>query len=154
MSVLTLKRKTLAPGATIGELYGPDGEFLCHTLEDPCRNVKVKGKTAIPAGEFEVIIGWSQKYGRPMPRLLNVPFFEGILIHPGNDAGDSDGCILVGRHDANIQDYVGSFCLIFDTIFPVIRKLTEHGQVTIKIEGGFEAEHWVKSMETASIPAA
>ena len=33
-----------------------------------------------------------------MPRLLNVPGWDGILVHPGNTALDSDGCLLVGKN--------------------------------------------------------
>lgn len=59
---------------------------------------KVAGESAIPYGKYEVIYNWSPRFGRNLPRLLNVPHFEGILIHPGNDATDSSGCILVGRN--------------------------------------------------------
>lgn len=86
---------------TVGRLY-VDGKFFCNTLEDKVRNLdkeeKVPGKTAIPAGVYDVVYNWSPKFGRNLPRLLNVPHFEGILIHPGNSADDSAGCILVGNN--------------------------------------------------------
>ena len=79
-----------------------DGKFFCNTLEETVRDLsnekKVYGKTAIPYGEYKVVYNWSPKFGRNLPRLLNVPAFEGILIHPGNTADDSAGCILVGRN--------------------------------------------------------
>lgn len=91
---------------TVGRLY-MDGKLFCNTLEDKVADMnrngrfdgterKVPGKTAIPYGTYRVFYGWSQKFGRNLPRLLNVTAFEGILIHPGNTAEDSAGCILVG----------------------------------------------------------
>lgn len=86
---------------TIGRLY-VDDKYFCNTLEDTVRDLskekKIPGKTAIPYGEYKVVFNWSPKFGRNLPRLLNVPAFEGILIHPGNTANDSSGCILVGKN--------------------------------------------------------
>lgn len=102
---MRLKVERLWPKTTytVGRLY-VDGQFFCNTLEDTVRDLsrekKVPGKTAIPYGEYKVIFNWSPKFGRNLPRLLNVPAFEGILIHPGNTADDSAGCILVGRNTA------------------------------------------------------
>lgn len=98
---LKVERLWKKPGYTVGRLY-VDGKFFCNTLEDTVRDLnrerKVPGKTAIPYGEYKVVFNWSPKFGRNLPRLLNVPAFEGILIHPGNTADDSSGCILVGKN--------------------------------------------------------
>lgn len=84
---------------TVGRLY-VDGKLWCNTLEDTVRDIersgKVRGCTAIPAGRYRVVYTYSPKFGRQLPRLIGVPYFEGILIHPGNSAKDSEGCILVG----------------------------------------------------------
>lgn len=98
---LRVERLWKKPAYTVGRLF-VDGKFFCNTLEDTVRDLsnekKVYGKTAIPYGEYKVVYNWSPKFGRNLPRLLNVPAFEGILIHPGNIADDSAGCILVGRN--------------------------------------------------------
>ena len=105
---LLLERKWFKSEYTIGRLY-VNGEFFCNTLEDTVRDInkngtfdcgefKIKGHTAIPYGEYEVIVNYSPKFKRELPRLLNVPHFEGILIHRGNTHHDSSGCILVGEN--------------------------------------------------------
>lgn len=99
---LLLERRFKGEAYTIGTLY-VDGERFCDTLEDRVRDlaggeVKVPGETAIPEGVYKVIVNRSPKFGRDLPRLLDVPQFEGVLIHRGNSAEDSAGCILVGEN--------------------------------------------------------
>ena len=71
---LRVKRLEFSDDSTIGEL-SVDGQFECYTLEDKVRPVKIKGKTAIPAGQYEVVINFSQRFQKPLPLLLNVPNF-------------------------------------------------------------------------------
>ena len=98
---LLLERKYLKPAYTIGCLF-VNGTRFCDTLEDRVRDLshepKIPGQTAIPAGRYEVIVNYSPRFKRHLPRLLNVPSFEGILIHRGNTAADTSGCILVGEN--------------------------------------------------------
>lgn len=98
---LKLLRKYSKPSYTIGHLY-IDGKYFCDTLEDVVRDLvtekKVKGRTAIPAGRYRVILNWSPRFGKVLPLLLLVPQFDGARIHSGNDADDTEGCILVGEN--------------------------------------------------------
>ena len=105
---LRLERLWPKKDYTVGRLY-VDDRLFCNTLEDRIVDKnkngvfdgdekKVYGETAIPYGTYKIIYNWSPKFGRNLPRLLNVPHFEGILIHPGNTAADSAGCILVGKN--------------------------------------------------------
>lgn len=119
---ILVERKWKKEEYTIGKLY-IDGTFFCNTLEDKDRGLKntmpleeIKknkkaGVTAIPTGTYNVRMDivspkysskeWFIKncHGAKMPRLDNVPGFEGILIHCGNKASDTDGCLLVGKND-------------------------------------------------------
>lgn len=105
---LLLIRKYFKPSYTIGHLF-IDGKYICDTLEDPNRDLnkngafdngekKIAGNTCIPFSKYKIIVNKSPKFGRDLPRLLNVPSFEGILIHRGNTAKDTAGCILVGEN--------------------------------------------------------
>jgi hypothetical protein len=116
---LTLKRIARRETYTIGHLY-IDGKYFCDTIEDTDRGLKQslpqsvniakkrKGVTAIPEGRYLVVMNVkSPKFstrkqydwcGGYLPRLVNVPAFDGVLIHIGNTAKDSAGCILVGKN--------------------------------------------------------
>ena len=84
-------------------LTGTADEYFCDTLEPTWRDYthggrKVKGRSAIPEGRYAVVISWSPKFEAWLPILLGVPNFEGIRIHAGNTAEDTEGCILVGKN--------------------------------------------------------
>ena len=103
---IKLERKYYKTQYTIGNLY-INNKFVCNTLEDTWRDLnkvpKVYGQTAIPEGRYRVVMTWWNKYNKEIPILLNVPYFEGILIHAGNTAKDTEGCILVGENKVKGQ---------------------------------------------------
>ena len=130
---LELIRKYCGNGYTIGKLY-VDGVPFCDTLEptdrgltssmtlDEIKSIKVKGKTAIPTGIYHVDLNsvsprfkarsWAKIYGGRVPRLQGVRCFDGVLIHPGNTADDTEGCILVGRNTevGKLTDSKATYC--------------------------------------------
>lgn len=109
---LVLQREASSPVATLGRLY-LGGEPFCWTLEDVVREIagtpvaewKVSGKTAIPAGTYRVILTVSPRFKRELPLLVGVPGFDGVRIHAGNRAEDTEGCILPGYEHG--PDFVG-----------------------------------------------
>lgn len=96
---LKLKRIAKRDTYTIGRLF-IDGKYFCDTLEPKVRDLskeaKVKGKTAIPAGRYQIVLTYSPRFKRILPLLLDVPDFTGVRIHRGNTVKDTEGCILVG----------------------------------------------------------
>ena len=151
---LTLERRWPKETYTIGRLY-IGNEYICNTLEDRDRGLsqtdslssiksrKVHGETAIPKGTYGVTLNvtspkyagvawyWQLCQGK-MPRLLAVPGFEGILIHPGNTALDTLGCILVGRNTK-----VGKLTEskeTFKALYKRLKKAADKGEeITIEI---------------------
>lgn len=69
---------------------------ICYTLEDPVREEKIHGETAIPAGSYRVVLQNSPRFGPDTITLLDVPNFQHIRIHAGNSVDDTEGCPLVG----------------------------------------------------------
>lgn len=126
---LTVKRFEYGTDYTIGRLY-IDDEYFCFTLEDKVREVKILGKTAIPTGEYKVVIDFSNRFQRKMPHILNVPNYEGVRIHTGNTSADTEGCILVGGSWAG-NNFIGGSRPIFNKLFA---KMEEAEEITIKVE--------------------
>ena len=103
---LILTRIAKRKDYTIGRL-AIDGTFFCNTLEPTWRDYehgayKIKGKSAIPEGRYAVVISYSPKFQKWLPLVLGDPKFnkkwQGIRIHAGNSAKDTQGCILVGEN--------------------------------------------------------
>lgn len=119
---LELKRVIFTDRTTIGEL-SVDGVFFCHTLEDKDRKLeaggrKVPERTAIPRGDYEVDITFSNRFKKYLPELKNVPQFTGVRIHPGNTENDTEGCILPGDmvDDYSIMNSRPTFNDLFDIL--------------------------------------
>jgi len=95
---------------TKGGFLGIIDQFECYVLEDEPRNQKVYSETRISAGIYEVTLrtvgrihsNYLRKFGSGFHKgtlwLRNVPNFQYILIHIGNDDGDTAGCLLLGTN--------------------------------------------------------
>lgn len=135
---LNVKRIALKPNYTIGRL-SIDGKYFADTLEDAVREIKIKNQTAIPSGTYKMTLDvvsprfknrvWAKPYGGKVPRLLNVPGFEGVLIHPGNDQNDTSGCLLVGKNTI-----VGKLTSSQATFHALMKQLKGQKDITITIE--------------------
>lgn len=138
---LEVKRYNSQADFTQGLLF-IDGKFECHTIEDEQRTVKVWGETAIPNGVYEIKLRtegtFHAKYSNKFPlfhkgmlHVTNVPNFEYILIHIGNDDDDTAGCLLVGRganHDSIIESTIA-----YEAMYKKVLAAFEKGEsVTIE----------------------
>ena len=121
---ITVKRIFKGPKYTIGKL-SIDGHYFCDTLEDTVRpaGVKIPGKTAIPAGKYQIEITESIRFNRLMPIIKDVPGFSGVRIHSGNTAEDTEGCILVGfnRVKGKVLDSRKTFQKLFKILIVAVR---------------------------------
>ena len=125
---IVLNRDIKSVNSTTGKL-SIDGEFQCFVLEDEDRGLnssmsleeiiakKVPGQTCIPQGEYKVIITHSNRFNRDLPLLVNVPGYDGIRIHPGNTAADTEGCLLPG--EARSVDTVLNSRSAWQKLFPI-----------------------------------
>ena len=148
---LKLDRYYKGPNYTIGRLY-IYGEYFCDTLEDVDRgllqsmsleeinSLKVYGETAIPRGTYKITLDvQSPKYKNRnqykfckgyLPRLLEVPGYDGILIHIGNYIKDTYGCILVGEN--KVKGQVINSTATFKKLYNIL--ITSKDDLEIEIE--------------------
>lgn len=104
--MIKLVRARQGKQSTLSYLF-VDGEFICYTLEDAIRDVKIKGETAIPAGKYSLFLNtygamnarykrWFPDFHQGMIEIKEIPNYSYVYMHIGNNIGDTSGCILVG----------------------------------------------------------
>lgn len=98
---VVLQREVFSPKFTLGRLT-VDGKHFAYTCEDCDREleaggVKIPKQTAIPRGYYRLTATFSQRFQKLMPLIVGVLQFEGIRIHGGITADDTEGCPLIGR---------------------------------------------------------
>ena len=132
--------------STLG-LFIIDDKFECYMLEDEFREVKVKGKTRIPSGRYEikkreVISPMTEKYRKQFSwfdwhlEVTGVPGFKYVYIHKGNTEDHTDGCLIVGDTVNNNQlerGFTGKSTQAFERIYKKISKALESERVFIKV---------------------
>ena len=152
---LTLERRYKCNGYTIGRLL-IGGRYFCDTLEDVDRGLdsnmpleeikrrKLKSITAIPTGRYRITLSVkSPKFGNKqfyhnvcrgkLPRLLDVKGFDGVLIHSGNTAKDTDGCVLCGEN--KVKGQVINSQDTFRKLYPILSAADKRGEqiwITVK----------------------
>lgn len=141
---LEVQRFSSQTNSTLGMLFDvtEKPKFLCYTLEDESRDVKIKGITRIPSGTYKVTLrkegGFHQRYTKKfgsdfhkgMLWVRNVPNFEYILIHIGNTDSNTAGCLLVGdtqQQNITQNGYIGSSTDAYKRIYPQIADVLVNG---------------------------
>jgi hypothetical protein len=129
---IKLVRDTFTEKSTIGKLFIND-IYECNTLEDFVRKgQKVYGETAIPEGIYSVTIDYSNHFQKNMPHILNVEGFQGIRIHSGNNADDTEGCIILGMNRK--IDWVGQSRTAYAAFFSKLNAAFEQDEkITIEV---------------------
>lgn len=148
---LLLKRIAKKDTYTIGKLY-VDGKYVADTLEDKDRGlssdmsleeikkIKVYGETAIPTGTYKIDMNtvspkfknrsWAKPWEGKIPRLINVPGYEGVLIHVANRASELLGCVAVGEN--KVKGQVINSTATFSKLMAILLK--DKDNITITIE--------------------
>ena len=144
---LELLRFSSTKDSTSGilSLIKEDGskEFLAYTVEDPYREKKVKHITRFADGRYQIkfraVGGFQSRYlkrygsefhSAGMLELQDVKGYSGeeykyVLIHSGNSANSSSGCIITGDTQTNNQTkefgWVGASRNNYLRVYPIIR---------------------------------
>ena len=136
----------------IGHLY-VDGKYVCDTIEDTDRGLsqtmtdveikkrKVYAQTAIPVGVYPVTLNvTSLKFSKKpyyknfcqgkVPRVLNVPGYDGILMHIGSTEKSSAGCLIVGYN--TIKGRVTNSQQAFEKLYDVLASAKDAIKIEVK----------------------
>lgn len=143
LEVLRFSSQADCTNGLLFEITDLGKRFLCYTLEDEHRALKVKGETRIPEGRYEIKLrkegGFHSRYDKKyagmhkgMLHVQDVPGFEWILIHTGNTDEHTAGCLLVADTQHNnvvVKDgFIGQSVNAYKRIYPPIAKAIENGE--------------------------
>lgn len=136
---LKLVRKNGTAGFTEGRLY-IDDVFECFTVEDEDRKletggIKIKEKTAIPRGTYNITISMSNRFKKFLIEVLEVEQFSGIRMHSGNSSKDTEGCIIVGSiNNKDDDDWVGASKVAYERLHKKVKTaLSNKEKVTLEV---------------------
>lgn len=124
--IIKMHRHTFTEFATFSDIVDSKGERICYILEDTDRRLesggtKLYGRTAIPRGKYQVMIDYSPRFNRELPRLLGVKDFAGVRIHAGNKPEDTEGCLIPGLKMQPEKNWVSNSIAAFNALVKVIK---------------------------------
>ena len=143
MLKVLLDRRWAKPDYSIGRWY-VNGELWCNTLEptdrglvssmstEEIKKIKVKGKTAIPKGKYQITMSYSPKFKRYLPLINDIKCFSRVLVHVGNYPKDTEACVLLGKN--NKVGMVSNSTYWVNKFVEKVNETINHGEiVTLEI---------------------
>lgn len=110
--LIEIVRQEFPTYCTLGILtmHSDRGNFSWNVLEDVDRflesgGIKIPKETAIPIGDYKLIIDQSERFNGLMPHILDVPQFTGVRIHWGVSELDTEGCPMIGKRRTQNPPY-------------------------------------------------
>ena len=146
LEVLRISSQEDSSSGILFDVVNGKRNFLCYTIEDEQRDVKVWGETRIPAGEYKLSLRkeggfhsrYQAKYGdmhKGMIHVNDVPGFEFILWHTGNSDESTAGCLILGQTQASNlvkkDGWVGSSTAAYKAVYPYVAAAIEQGDIYV-----------------------
>ena len=145
-TTLTVLRYLDDGETSLGLLFLRD-KFFAYTLEDTFRAEKVKSKTRVPSGSYNLAFyeqdtDLTRKYRINRPwfkyhlEIKGIPNFQNVYIHIGNTHQDTAGCLLIadGVHAYGPEKMILQSRIAFERFYKTISALLQSGEkVTIRI---------------------
>ena len=143
LEVLRISSQEDSTSGILFETTNGKRTFMCYTIEDEQRDVKVWGETRIPAGTYKLKLRteggfhsrYTGKYGdwhKGIIWVQDVPGFEFILWHTGNTDESTAGCLILGQtQESNLikpDGWVGSSVSAYKFVYPRVSEAILSGQ--------------------------
>ena len=161
--MIKLVRVAQGRNSTLSHLY-IGGLFCCHLLEDAVREEKVAGQTAIPPGDYGLslnhVAGMNAKYATRFPKMhegmveiIEIPNYQLVFFHMGNDHNDTRGCPLTGLYwELENGDYqVRGSSAAYEFVYPMLLQQMMNGNNRLVVENRLTHHDWVQAPYAVSV---